>query len=524
MVESVTEAICLSEDEIKEAIEEIPPDTNRIDLLKLLDPVFQQLAMTNEAMVEACLKEVIGPRFKLKPREIRGYRSLITEYRKRDGVACSVPSQKTKRQLKYTANFEGLVDLVENDGKTAFLVKEGDGVIIKSEISLDGVEYLPPPKGKVPWLLCPGKEVVKIFEAEKSTSDKKMYAQLYDDLWAHLSEISELPSAEHYDLATAWVLHTYLMESFQYSPIICLHAVPERGKSRTGKGMIYVAYRGLHTESLREAYILRVAQDLKASILFDIRDLWKKALKERSDDVLLCRFEKGTKVPRVLYPEKGAHQDMEYYDVFGPTVIATNQAVHKILDTRAVTINMQESRRDFEGEVRPEDALPMKIRLLVFRARQMGKPLPAKVPKPAKSRLGDILRPLVQVIQLTRPERKEAFMQLVAKLVERRGIEKGESLEAKLISTILSLKGEVNRGILPVQLITDTINKNKLEGFQFKPQRIGRELTALGFQKRKTGAGASAIVWDEDYLQLQKESYNLTQASERSETSDSSEP
>ncbi|MGB8658572.1 MAG: hypothetical protein WCE90_12445 [Candidatus Zixiibacteriota bacterium] len=519
MVESVTEAICLSADEIKEAIEEIPPGTNRIDLLKLLDPVFRELAMTNEAMVEACLKEVIGPRFGLKPREIRGYREIIKGHRKREGVVCSGPSEKTKRQVRYTANFEDLVDLVEHEGKTAFLVKEGDGVRIQSEISLDGVEYLPPLKGKLPWLLCPGKEVVKLFEAERSTSDEKMYSQLYDDLWARQSEISELPSEEHYDLVTAWVLHTYLMESFQYSPIICLHAVPERGKSRTGKGMIYVAYRGLHTESMREAYILRVAQDLKASILFDVRDIWKKASKEDSDDVLLCRFEKGLKVARVLYPEKGAHQDMEYYDVFGPTVIATNQAVHKILDTRAVTINMLESRRDFEGEVRPEDALPMKLRLMVFRARQMGRPLP-EVPKPAKARLGDILKPLVQVIHLTRPERKEAFMQLVAKLVERRGIDKADSLEAKLISTIFSLKGEVNRGILPVQLITDTINKNKPDRFQFTPQRIGRELSALGFQKGKTGAGASAIVYDDDYMQRLIDSYNPPQTSETSETSE----
>src|SRR5664280_2449233 len=149
------------------------------------------------------------------------------------------------------------------------------------------------------------------------------------------------------------------MEYHQYSPIICNYAVPERGKSRTGKGMIYVAYRGIHVESLRDAYIVRIAHNYMATIFFDCMNLWKKAEKAGSEDILLLRFERGAKVPRVLYPERGAHRDTVYYSVFGATIVATNVSVHNILDTRAIQINMPQSRKRFENDVTPELALPL---------------------------------------------------------------------------------------------------------------------------------------------------------------------
>src|SRR4030067_2586284 len=116
--------------------------------------------------------------------------------------------------------------------------------------------------------------------------------------------------------------------------MILFYAVPERGKTRTGKAAIYIAYRGVHCVDLREANLFRFAQDLRATLFIDIMDLWKKAEKNGSEDILLLRCEKGAKATRVIYPEKGAFRDTVYDSVSGPTFIATNQPVHKILDTR----------------------------------------------------------------------------------------------------------------------------------------------------------------------------------------------
>lgn len=137
----------------------------------------------------------------------------------------------------YTAQFDGLVDLVEDNGAVAFLVKTDAQLQVCSQVERDGTLYLPPPKDQIPWVLPRGEEVLRHYQADTD-------AVLYDDLLSYHKGISELPHEDDYDLLASWDIHTYLLEQFQYTPILWLFAVPERGKSRTGKGIIYVAYRG----------------------------------------------------------------------------------------------------------------------------------------------------------------------------------------------------------------------------------------------------------------------------------------
>jgi hypothetical protein len=85
-------------------------------------------------------------------------------------------------------------------------------------------------------------------------------------------------------------------------------------------------------------------------------------------------------------------------------------------------------------------------------------------------------------------------------------IEKTTTLEAHLLRAIVRLGGQVERGILPVKVITDTLNDEKPKNQQFSYQRIGRVLSAVGFEKGKTGNGASAIIWDEEKISLLKQS------------------
>ena len=99
-------------------------------------------------------------------------------------------------------------------------------------------------------------------------------------------------------------------------------------------------------------------------------------------------------VPRVIYPEKGPYLDTVYFSIFGPTIIATNENIHRILESRAVHINLLEARRRFENDVIPEQSLELKERLTAFRARHLGDTLPELL-KPVPGRLGDIIKPLL---------------------------------------------------------------------------------------------------------------------------------
>ncbi len=204
-------------------------------------------------------------------------------------------------EVRYSAVFPGLVDVVEHQGHPAYLAKVGECLVIQPEAIIEGVRYLPPPRDQIPWLLPRAEEVIRLYE-EQRAQGQTADALLFDDLRAYHQAISELPDERHYDLLAAWDFHTYLLERFGFSPMICFFAVPERGKSRTGKGMIYVAYRGVHVETLRESNLIRLATHWQTALFFDVMDLWKKAERNQSEDVILHRFERGVPGRTIFEP------------------------------------------------------------------------------------------------------------------------------------------------------------------------------------------------------------------------------
>ena len=253
-----------------------------------------------------------------------------------------------------------------------------------------------------------------------------------------------MPVEEYYHLLATWDFHTYLLEEVECSPYIWLFAIPERGKSRTGKGVLHVSYRGIHVESLRDAYLIRVANDYRATIFFDVKELWKQAVRAGAEDVLLHRFEKGAVVPRVLYPEKGAYKDIKYFKIFGATIVGTNEPINDILETRSMMVSMPETEKSFDELITEESGLPFRERLVAFRARHIGKSLP-KITKPVAGRLGDIMRPLLQMVHLVKPENEDMFLEFIKGIERDRKLQKSESLEAKLLMAIKNLEFEVEK-------------------------------------------------------------------------------
>lgn len=303
-------------------------------------------------------------------------------------------------------------------------------------------------------------------------------------------------------------MHTYTLEQCQYSPIIAFFAVPERGKTRTCKALIHVAYRGLRVESLREAFLFRFAKNFQGTVCFDVMDIWKKVARAQSEDIILNRFEKGTRVPRVMHPQRGPFHDTVYYNVFGPTIIATNEPIHKILDTRAVQINMPQAGRHFEHDVTPQAALPLKERLVAFRAKYLGVPLP-EVDKPVTGRLGDILKPLWQIVNFIKPERAAHFLSLVRRVEHERRLAKLDSTEGLILQAIVESERKMQKGVLAVKVIADTLNASRTENRRLSPKKVANILKAMGFAKGHTGSGAAAIIWNDQLIDKLLQSYGL---------------
>lgn len=390
---------------------------------------------------------------------------------------------------KLTALFPGLVDLVDVGGKLAFLTIEDSALSVLHEVEIDGEVCVPPPRDKLPRSLVFASSVDVLEQYKLLMATPGVYERkLYDDLVMYFKAASELPSENYYGVLALWILHTYLHEQANFSPIICLFGVVERGKSRTGHAMAYAAYRGWHTETLRESYIFRMTADFGGSVFFDVRDIWKKTLKEGSDDILLLRFQRGATVPRVNNPDRGAFEHTDYYPVYGPTVIGTNVAPHLILDSRSIGIAMPEASQEYAQEITGDMAMSLKPNLVAFRAKYMEAGLP-DVEKPSRGRLGDIIKPLLQVLRAVAPDQEEAFMDVVREQEGQRMIERSESLEAEVVRAVAELVDPGDPEWLLVKTVTDHLNEGRTERRSLTTGGVGRRLKALGFEKRRVSSG-----------------------------------
>ncbi len=430
------------------------------------------------------------------------------------------PSQSRQ---KFTAYYDGLVDIVEEDGQPLFLVCENGQLRVEEEVVLKGKTLKPPPIDRTPFPLSSAQQVVQAFEERQDSSPEATDSRLFEDVRTYLHGLSELPSEEHYDLCAAWIMHTYRIEQVQFSPIMWLFGVPERGKTRTGKGMVVASFRGLHVECLNQAYFLRVAQDCRGALFIDAMDAWKRAEKAESADILLLRFDKGALVPRVTCPEKGPFEDTQYFNIFGPTILGTNRGVDPTLESRSIRIIMPESTRLFDNFVTPEAANELRVQLLAYRAQYLSYPLPV-IEKPFTGRFGDIVRPICQIVLEAAPDRMPSLMTLLERIRKERLASKSESFEASVLEAIVALADETVNGTLPVKRITEQANTERPESRKLTPQRIGKVVKSMGLQTRRAAQnGASVLVWEEEKLQRLLVKYGLDETSVRSESSVSDE-
>jgi len=379
-----------------------------------------------------------------------------------------------KEKKRYCADFPELVDIVKDGEKVKFLVF--DGSVQESHKLQDITYYCPQSQQLPPNMQIPRLDRILTYAQNHGVSGDSGISgvctactQLYENLLQLHQSISEMPDPGFYHILTLWDFHTHAMEKARYSPIIYFYSVAERGKTRTMKGMTWVARRGIRKGDIKDAQLIRDCTHLKASMAFDMTDFWESVKNAGSQDVILNRYERGLTVSRINRPEKGAFQDTDFYDVFGPTLLATNEIIADIADTRAIPITMIKSERDFENEVDPDELLAFNEQLVAWRMVHLKEEWeqPKKV---LRSRLGDIVRPLHQILLRVAPYYEVEFKEIVQKVSETKLTEKSSSITAEILASIHKTveAGNAINGVFACQLVTNTLNEGKDEKEKLK--------------------------------------------------------
>lgn len=383
------------------------------------------------------------------------------------------------KETVLSAKFDGLIDLVlGDDNKVVYLVKENGNLILKDKYEGNDQILIPPPINHLRWLLPRGTEVIKHYNNDNDRA-------IFDDLVTYHANVSELPHVNHYKFLAAYDMHTHIADKCDYSPIIWFYAIPERGKTRTGRAISYVARRGMQIVTVKEPHLIRMAENHGATLFIDISDLQKKMEAAGAEDILLNRYEQGATVPRVIYPDKGAFKDTVYYMVYGPTIVATNEMVNETFATRAIQIIMPQSDRNFDTDLKEIDVLPYRERLVAFRARWYDKDLP-NVQKPCKGRLGDILRPIRQMVNITCAE-EAWFLNFADTIEKQKKLSGADTLDALVVMAINDARMSIKNGHLLHDDILAMLNRNRTEREKITAIKLGKITARLGFDRYTSG-------------------------------------
>ena len=338
-----------------------------------------------------------------------------------------------------SAYFPGLVDIcINDDGELVYAIMKDGKLVFAQEYVTETETFSIPEKKHFQFTIPRASKVQAFFDYFSDKEDE----YLYDDLVSYLKRFSALDD-EQWAVVAHYVFLTYLHDhpGIDYCPYILFNAVPERGKSRTGKSVAYVAFRGIHLIELREATIFRYSQNLHGTLFLDLLDISKKAERGGCEDILLLRAEKGAKCSRVQYPDQGAFNDTVYYDIYGPTIISSNEQLHKILETRCLPISMPNLPGNYENP-RPELGLNLKERLTAWRARHLLTTFPdMETIEGISGRLWDITKPMLFINSLL-PVEHQTLEDSILAIAGEKDASRKETLEGRLVAIIKEITDE----------------------------------------------------------------------------------
>jgi hypothetical protein len=395
----------------------------------------------------------------------------------------------------------GLIHLVKRNGITAYLLHNEDSLYIENTIKIGDYEYQP-------------KQNLPFYHLEEDILEESQevdYSHLLKNVVEFIKSYLELPEEAGYLILALWVFHTYLIEKVNVSPIMYFFGLMETGKSRAGEVLQELAYKCERMTSPTEATLFRGAEHFRTTLVIDEVKLWGKGGNQEVARLIKSRYKRGLKVSRINLNLKGENQ-IEYFDVFAPLVIATTEAIPNIIESRCIRFIMQKNANPkVEKTIDTELAKDIRNKLTIFRAKYIDIGL-KEVDDISRRRLNEILKPLYQILMEIEPKREDEFKSTVKGLEESKKSEEGFTDTAEIVKELDKLFNEENRTFIHATELTERLNKSKSsEDEKTNITSVGWKMRPLGFNKEIRGGKVGYII-NTDTLSKLTERFNVPQS------------
>jgi hypothetical protein len=198
-----------------------------------------------------------------------------------------------------------------------------------------------------------------------------------------------------------------------------------------------------------------------------------------------------------------------YYGIYGPTIISSNEPLHKILETRCLPIIMPNRPANYENP-RPELALELKERLTAWRAKHLFTTFADMEPiKGISGRLWDITKPMLFVNSLL-PVDSNILIESILAIAGAKEESMKDSLEGRLVAIIKEITSEfaLDRFVewsIKTSDIRSRYNRGKTEDRHASPQWIGKRLKSMSFRNRIVRGYSEIKITPDEYATILKQ-------------------
>lgn len=408
--------------------------------------------------------------------------------------------RKAKKERGLWTLIPGLINLVQDEGIVKYLLKDGSSLKIKEEYKTDKEIFTP--KQDLP-IEFASKEILNI----PTNLD---YKKLLDEVILFIKSYLELPSERDYLYLALWVLHTYLIEKFDVTPLLYFHGVHVTGKTRAGETLAKISFKCERLTSPTEATLFRSASYFKNTLVIDEIRLWGSDANQDVQNLIKSRYKRGLKVSRINLNLKGEDQ-VEYFDVFALLIICTTEELTEVIESRCLLFSMQPNANpNVEKRIDEKWAQKLRNKLTVFRADKLDREF-AEPERVARRRLNEILMPLYQTLLLTDPEREKKFKTTIKEIEKARAEEEGMSFEAEIVEQITECVTPGMQDFILTQDIRNLLNETRTQKGQVSDKMVANRMKRLGFKKQKDpGTGRMGFTIRPELLKKLQERFGIS--------------
>ncbi|GAJ20860.1 unnamed protein product, partial [marine sediment metagenome] len=195
-----------------------------------------------------------------------------------------------------------------------------------------------------------------------------------------------------------------------------------------------LSFRGWSMTSPTEASLFRPIQYYEPTIHLDHVRFYGSETNQAVKLLLQSRYKRGLRVVRNNLLKPG-EEGIELYNVFGATVISSEDSLSGALKSRSIIFMMKENLfKEVEKNLDKERAKSIRDRLIIFRANYVDQNLAEIYPSIARRRLAEILNPLNHILMTIAPERKGELEEIVRELQGEAKDELSYSIGAEIVN------------------------------------------------------------------------------------------